>query len=103
MIVLSLLIGTVQARRSEMMWNGLYIDALVRMPLHVPAWTVAEVRKQGAHANLRFRRSKIVFGPAILFVNRVIRLDGHAGKRVAALRNLVANRKVVSQIRGQRD
>jgi hypothetical protein len=43
-----------------------YVDSFVGMPLHIPAWTVAEVRKQGANAYLVFRRSEIVLRPAIL-------------------------------------
>jgi hypothetical protein len=60
------------------------------------------MRKQGANTHLGFWLSEIVLGLAIFFMDRVVRLDGHGRKRIAALRNLVPDRKVISRIREQR-
>jgi len=45
---------------------------------------------------------EVVFGSAILFVNRIVGLDGHARKRIAAFRNLVADRKIIPDVHGAR-
>jgi len=82
-------------------YQNLYVNPLVRVPVHVPARTVAEVRKYGANANLGLRLCEIVLGSPILLVDRVIGLDGHGGKWIASGGNLVANRKVVTRIREQ--
>jgi hypothetical protein len=71
------------------------------MPIHKPAWTVAKVRKQGANAQLSFWLGEIVLGPAILFMNRIVRMDADRRKRTAAVRNPVAEREVVPRIREQ--
>jgi hypothetical protein len=81
---------------------SLDVDPLVGMPLYVPAGTVTEVRKQRIHARLGLRLGKIIFGPAVLFVNRVVGLDGYAGKRLAALRDFEPNRKVIPCVGDQR-
>ena len=82
--------------------QNLYVNPLVRVPVHIPARTVAEVRKYEANANLGLRLGEIVLGSPILLVDRVIRLDGHSGKWIAAVGNLVANRKIVPHVREQR-
>ena len=82
--------------------ESLYIDAFVGVAFQVPAWSVAEVGKQGANAALAFGLGKVKFGSAIFFMNRVVGLDGHGGKGVAALRNFVADGEIVSCIRDQR-
>jgi hypothetical protein len=81
---------------------SLYVDPLIGVTFYIPAGTVAEVGKQGAHAHLALRLREIVFGSAILFVNRVVGLDGHGRKRIAAFRNLVPDREIVSQVGDQR-
>jgi hypothetical protein len=82
--------------------HKLYVDPLIRMTLHVPAGTVAEVGKQGAHAHLALLLREVVFGSAVLFVNRVVGLDDHGRKRIAAFRNLVPDREIIPDIRHQR-
>jgi hypothetical protein len=54
------------------------------------------------NAHLRFRLGEIVFRPAVLLMDRVVRLDGHVGKLIAALRNPVPDREIVSCVREQR-
>ena len=54
------------------------------------------------NAYLRLRLGKIVFGPAVLFVDRVVRLDGHVRKLIAAFGNFVPDREIVPGIRKQR-
>ena len=71
------------------------------MPFHIPAWKVAIVGKKGANANLIFRLGEIVLGFSILFVDGIVGLDSHGRKRVAAMRNLIADREIVSDIRDQ--
>jgi hypothetical protein len=83
-------------------WQNLDVNPLVHVPVHVPARTIAEVRKYGANANLGLRLGVIVFGSPILLVDRVIGLDGDSGKWIASVGNLVANRKVVTHVREQR-
>jgi hypothetical protein len=78
--------------------KGLYVDPLVRVSLHIPAWRVAEVRKQRTNTYLVFWRGIVVFCPAILLLNRIIGLDGHGRKRIAALRNLEADYKIVAGV-----
>jgi hypothetical protein len=51
---------------------------------------------------LALRLGKVVFGSAILFVNRVVGLDGHVRKWIAAFRDLVADGKIVSCVGRQR-
>ena len=83
-------------------YQNLDVNPLVRVPVHVPAWTVAKVRKYGANANLGLRLGIIVLGSPILLVDRVIGLDGYGGKWIASLGDLVANRKIVTRVREQR-
>ena len=78
--------------------QSLYIDPFVRVPLHIPAGNVAEMGKQGANARLIFGLGKIVLGSAILFVNRIVGLDGHGRKGIAVIRNFVAEREIISHI-----
>jgi hypothetical protein len=82
--------------------QNLDVNPLVRVPVHVPARTVAEVRKYGANADLGLRLGVIVLGSPILLMNRVIGLDGHGGKWIASVGNLVTNRKIVTHVREQR-
>jgi hypothetical protein len=79
-------------------YRNLYVNPLVRVPVHIPARTVAEVRKYGANANLGLRLSVIVFGSPILLVDRVIGLDGHGGKWIASIGNLEPDHKIVDCI-----
>src|SRR5580704_808189 len=83
-------------------YPNLYINPLVRVPVHIPARTVAEVRKYGANADLGLRLGVIVFGSPILLVDRVIGLDGYSGKWIASVWNLVADQKIVPRIREER-
>jgi hypothetical protein len=82
--------------------KNLDVNPLVRVPVHIPARTVAEVGKYGANANLGLRLGKIVLGSPILLVDRVIGLDGHSGKWVAAVGNLEPDHKIVGCIRERR-
>jgi hypothetical protein len=92
--------GTTWKLKGEKTGNlqSLYVDPLLSMPLHIPAWTVAGVRKQGANTHLSLWLGKIVLGPAVLLVNRVVGLDGHGRKRIAAFPNLVPYRKIIPHI-----
>jgi hypothetical protein len=81
---------------------NLYVNPLVRVPVQIPARTVAEVRKYGANADLGLRLGVIVLGSPILLMDRVIGLDGYSGKWIASVGNLVANRKIVPRIREER-
>jgi|SRR5580692_269820 hypothetical protein len=83
-------------------YPNLYINPLVRVPVHIPARSVAEVRKYGANADLGLRLGVIVFGSPILLVDRVIGLDGYSGKWIASVWNLVADQKIVPRIREER-
>jgi hypothetical protein len=82
--------------------RNLYVNALVRVPVHIPAWTVAEVRKYGANADLGLRLGVIVLGSPILLMDRVIGLDGHGGKWIASVGNLEPDHKIVDCIRERR-
>ena len=84
-------------------WKSLYIDAFVGVAFQVPAGSVAEMGKEGAHAALAFGLGKIEFGSAIFFMNRVVGLDGYGGKGIAAFGNFVADREIVSGINDQRE
>src|SRR5580704_16339146 len=79
-------------------YPNLYINPLVRVPVHIPARSVAEVRKYGANADLGLRLCVIVFGSPILLVDRVIGLDGYAGKWIASVGNLEPDHKIVDCI-----
>jgi hypothetical protein len=86
--------GNIRREKSK----GLYVDPLVRVPLHIPARRVAEVRKQRTNTYLVLGRGIIVFCPAIFLLNRIIGLDGHGRKRIAASGNLKADRKIVAGV-----
>jgi hypothetical protein len=66
--------------------------------IYIPARRVAEVRKQGMNAYLGLRLGKIVFGPAVLFVDRVVGLNGHVRKLITAMGNFVADGEIVSGV-----
>jgi hypothetical protein len=83
-------------------YQNLYVNPLVRVPVHIPARTVAEVRKYGANANLGLRLGEIVLSSPILLVDRVIGLDGHSGKWIASVGNLEPDYKIVDCIRERR-
>jgi hypothetical protein len=83
-------------------YQNLYVNPLVRVPVHIPARTVAEVRKYGTNANLGLRLGVIVLGSPILLVDRVIGLDGHGGKWIAAVGNLEADHKIITHVGDQR-
>jgi hypothetical protein len=80
--------------------RGLYLGTPVFMPDHIPARTVAEVRKQRVNACLGFWPGVVIFDSAVLFVNRVVRLDCDSGKLIAAGWNPVADRNIVSGVGG---
>lgn len=56
--------------------------------------------KQGVNANLLPRGVEIQFGGAILLGDRVVALSGHCSPEVAASRNAITNRAVVSNVHG---
>jgi hypothetical protein len=68
-----------------------YIDPFHISPTEVPAWTVAEVGKQGVNAYLVFRLEEHELGFAALQADRIIALDFHHPELTTALRDPVSN------------
>jgi len=50
------------------------------------------------NAYLGLRLGKIVFGPAVLFVDRVVGLNGHVRKLITAMGNFVTDGEIVSGV-----
>src|SRR5208337_2357095 len=68
-----------------------YIDPFHISPTEVPAWTVAEVRKQGVDAYLVFRREEHKLGFAALQTDRIVATDFHHAELTTVLRDPVLN------------
>jgi hypothetical protein len=78
-----------------------YVDFLVGVPAHIPARTISEMGKEGMNAYLCFGLGEIEFGPAVLLMDRVVGLNGHVRKLIAAFRYPIADREIVSGVGDQ--
>jgi hypothetical protein len=68
-----------------------YIDPLHISPAEVPAWTEAEVGKQGVNAHLVFRLEEHKLGFPALQADCIIASDFHNPIRITILRDPIAN------------
>jgi hypothetical protein len=81
-----------------------HIDPSHISPSEVPAWTVAEVGKQGVDAYLVLRREEHKLGFGALQPDRIIALDFHHSELATALGDPVPKGEIVTEVQNeQRD
>ena len=68
------------------------------MAAEVPAWAVAEVRKQGMDAGVGFLLAGLVLNLSVFYMDRVKRVYDDLPKLRAASRNLETQRAVVAGV-----
>jgi hypothetical protein len=68
-----------------------YIDPFNISPTEVPAWTVAQLGKQGVNAHLVLRREEHKLGFAALQADRIVAPDFHHAELATAIRDPVPN------------
>jgi len=78
-----------------------HIDPFHSSPAEVPAWTVAEMGKQGVNALLVFRPQKHKLSLAALQADRIIALDFHHAKLITALRDPIPKGEIVTNVQNE--